>query len=92
MKKTEVLALVEKLNMEPLMIATNYRECYGEIVVINGYQAGFQLDSDDPVPELEALMGPAEKDGPVVLDRLVAGTKFYRYQMFTPSSWFEKEV
>ena len=56
MKKSELFALAEKLHMEPLMVATDVRECYGETVVVNSYQTGFQLDTDDLVPEIENLM------------------------------------
>lgn len=89
MKKSELFALAEKLHMEPLMVATDVRECYGETVVVNSYQTGFQLDTDDLVPEIENLMN--QDTGLVTPVRTYAGTKVYQYQLFAPSSWFKKE-
>ena len=91
MKKNELFELAERLHMEPLMVATDVRECYGETVIVNEYQTGFQLEAEELVPEIERLMGPADADKAVTPVRMVAGTKFYRYQLFAPSNWFERE-
>lgn len=89
MKKTELFALAEKLHMEPLMAYTDVRDCYGETVVVNGYQTGFELDTDELVPELEELF--TWNTGLVTLVRMEGGVKMYRYELFAPSNWFERE-
>ena len=88
MKKFELIALAEKLHMEPLMVATDVRECYGEEVVVSGYQTGFKLDTDELVPELEKLF--TWNTGLVTLVRMEGGVKMYRYELFAPSNWFEE--
>lgn len=88
MKKSELFALAEKLHMGPLMVNTDVRECYGEEVVVSGYQTGFKLDTDELVPELEELF--TWNTGLVTLVRMEGGVKMYRYELFAPSNWFEE--
>nr|DAJ98289.1 MAG TPA: hypothetical protein [Caudoviricetes sp.] len=89
MEKTELFTMAEKLHMEPLMVYTDVRECYGETVVVAGYQTGFALDTDELVTELEDLF--AWNTGLVTPVRMEGGTKTYRYELFAPSSWFNKK-
>lgn len=70
------------------MVATDVRECYGEEVVVSGYQTGFKLDTDELVPELEELF--TWNTGLVTLVRMEGGVKMYRYELFAPSNWFEE--
>lgn len=93
MKKFELIALAEKLHMEPLMVATDVRECYGEEVVVSGYQTGFQLSSEKLVPELDEIAEDVWGDHgflPVVADRMRTAEGGYLYHLFAPSNWFEE--
>ena len=87
MKKSELIALAEKLNMGPLMVATDVRECCGEEVVVRGYQTGFQLKAEKLVPELDEIAEDIFRGKflPVVADRLW-GPDGYTYHVFAPTN------
>ena len=94
MKKSELLELVAKLEMKPLMKVDQSTECYGETVVIAEHQIGYTLESKDLVPDLESIVNDLWSGYflPVTAVReLQPWEDNYKYTVYAPANWFREK-
>lgn len=95
MKKVELLALAEKYDMKPEMKVDQTVICYGEPVIVTEHQVGYNVESADLIPELDAIVDNTWTGRflPVVATReRQPWADNYKYTVYAPSIWFYKEA